>query len=128
MDNKIDDFLSGKPVSFIKNKKTGIDKAREVKNETYLNGLIRYNGVIMTRKEWIKNLIKDGFDNPQIKQVNKIKDCSRRALFRMDNEEQKAHEEKQARAGKKNTYFLYKDSYSYELTRVEYDFAISLLD
>jgi len=82
----------------------------EEKNEFRIEDVIREGGFVET------------------KQVNKVKEPSRRAWNRMDNNEQEQMEKKIKESGKTTEYRLVtKPGTFYTTTKAEYDYAVNLL-
>jgi len=104
-----------------------IEKARAAKAAKALEKLINYNGTVMTRREFVEALVKEGYW-VKTRQEWKIKDMSRLRFFRASAMEQSEHERKQIEAGKKDVYTLEKDGLSYTVTLAEYNYACDLLN
>ena len=86
-----------------------------------LEKLIRCSGEVMTRKVFIERLCAQG-EKLNISYVDRIKDMSRMAFFRANNEQQRAYEKRQKEAGKKPEYEIG----PYIITKTEYDYAVWL--
>jgi hypothetical protein len=105
-------------------KASGFTPMRTGAAKKSLSMKIRYDGVVMTKENYIRTLVKER-RTTEVVQVNKIKDMSRMAFFRANNCEQAAHEQKIRDAGKKSTYCLVctdnTDEFSV-VSKTEFDF------
>jgi len=97
------------------------DKALAIK---ILNKQKRFDGgAVITVKEKIKELIKNGELELKVREENKIKDMPRRSYNRATNEEQARHALKQKEAGKVKVYMVS----GYDLGKTAYDYAEYIL-
>lgn len=101
-----------------------ITKAQEVKAQTHLAGLTRYNGIIMKRSEFLEQLKKDGY-TPETAEVPAVQ-YDRRKFNRMNWQEQQVYEKRLAE--KKTEYRAQSndDSGFFTLTTTEYKYFCSL--
>lgn len=78
----------------------------------------------MTRLEYVIQALYDG-DKPASRTENKVKEKTRRQYNRMDNDEQREHEQRIKEAGTKTVYSLEstKDNTFMDITKAEYDYA-----
>ena len=90
--------------------------------DSRLNKEVMENGEVMTRRQWVERKIADG-QNPSVTQENKIQPMSRAQFNRASNEEQDAHERRVKLAGKKDVHWIG----DYKVTKVEHDYALTLL-
>lgn len=87
-----------------------------------LDKLIRCEGEVMTRREFIARKVADGLAL-SIEQHDRIKPLTRMQAFRASNEEQREHDRKVKAAGQKPVYFLG----GFEVTKIEHDHAAELI-
>ena len=113
-----------KPVSkyadFIKH--AGYTPIQAGRVESTLDKLIRSDGVIMRKHEYIKMQFNKGM-TAQTKEVNRIKEMSRLKYFRATTSEQNEHEKRIKDGGKITEYWLYdgdKYGYRYPVNATEY--------
>jgi hypothetical protein len=100
-----------------------IEKAREARAEQALEKLIRHNGKIMTKKEFIEDLINNGY-KPEESEKNRVQ-FDRRKFNRMTNYwEQEEYERK---CNEKVKCFIIKNSEGcyYEISKAEFNYALS---
>ena len=88
-----------------------------------LNKQWRFDGVVMTARERIESLWRDGKLALKTYEENKIKPMSRRDFNRASQREQDAHENKMREAGTKTVYVVSES----ELGKIAYDYAQHLL-
>ena len=84
--------------------------------------MIKSDGKVMTRADWVKSLIADGA-KLSVDMVNKIKPMSRAQFNRASSAEQRAHEDKIKRGGKVSEHMIG----NYVVSKTEYDYAEHLL-
>lgn len=99
--------------------RTSMQKANLLKA---LNKNVQLDGKLVTRKEFIEDLVDAG-NTISTREENKVKPMSKRADFRANQQEQDEHERKIREAGKKTVYSLG----SYDITKTEYDYAEYLI-
>jgi hypothetical protein len=100
-----------------------IEKAREARAQQALEKLIRHNGKIMTKKEFIEDLINNGY-KPEESEKNRIQ-FNRIKFNRMTNYwEQEEYERK---CNEKVKCFIIKNSegWYHEISKAEFDYALS---
>lgn len=90
--------------------------------DNVLSRAIRHNGVIKTRKQFVEGLVAEGATTSTYEE-NRIKDMSRMAFHRANNEEQREHARRQREAGKVTRYMIG----AYDVTKIEYDYARELI-
>jgi len=83
---------------------------KTVKTENTLNNLIRYNGTVLTQKDWIFQLLQNGY-TPKVEE-----DYSYYS------------QKKQAYTKPKNLYMLEKEGSFYEVSKTAYEFAKYLIE
>lgn len=105
----------------------GMSNLQKSNVDRVLGTKIRLDGKVMTKKESVEKFISEGYI-PKTFETNKIKDPSRTQFNRMNQQEQDAFERKQKEAGKKIEYTLYNDGKSFDVTKIEYDYATSLVN
>jgi len=81
----------------------------------------RYDGVVMTRKNKIEQLIAAG-ENPKVREEDAVQELSGNRMNRMDDREQAAFEKRRREAGKKNNYYVG----GYNVGKIGYDYAVWL--
>lgn len=98
-------------------------EANEAKAQKTLSTLMRYDGVVMSRKEWIEIQHKNG-STTRLDEKNKIM-FDRRKFNRMNYAEQEAYEK---RCNEKVPFFRLDkgDGIYYEITKAEFDYFNSL--
>ena len=96
------------------------------KARTVLNNHIRWDDRVMTSQAFIEAQVIRGYI-PRIVQEDRIKPMSRMAYFRADNEEQRDHEAKIKKAGKKDVYRLEKEGSTFTVTMAELKYAEYLI-
>ena len=107
--------------------KTKVEIMNEARDNKTLDVKMRYDGVVKTRRQHVEDVIREG-GFVETKQVNKVKEPSRRAWNRMDNNEQEQMEKKIKESGKTTEYRLVtKPGTFYTTTKAEYDYAVNLL-
>jgi hypothetical protein len=104
-------------------KEEATKKMLSAKAEKVLETRIKYDGVIMTKKELIDKLVADGW-TPDVSQENKIKDPSRRRYNNMDGRQQEEFERRQKEAGMKSVYYIRKGVMAIEIGKVGHDYAV----
>ena len=87
-----------------------------------LNKNVTLDGVLTTRKKFIEGLVGAG-KTTSTREENKVKEMSRRASFRANQQEQDEHERRMREAGKKIVYALG----GFDVTKTEYDYANFLI-
>ena len=99
-----------------------IEKAREARAEQALEKKINLNGRIITKKEFIKELIKEGY-KPKEGERNRI-NYNRIHFNRMNGREQ---EEYLKKCDEKIPCFLMKNNEGcyYEISKAEFNYALS---
>lgn len=102
--------------------------ANEKRAENHLASAIRFNGEVITVREWIDALIAQGY-KPNARAILKGKEASRMQLHRWDNTQQVEHMKKRAQAGTKIEYtMLNSESGSiYDVNKFAYDYAVTRL-
>lgn len=100
--------------------------ANEKRAENHLASAIRFNGSVLTVREWIDALIAQGY-KPHAKAVLKGKEASRMQMHRWDNSQQTEHMKKRAQAGTKIEYTMSHDESGsfYDLKKFAYDYAVT---
>lgn len=93
----------------------------EIRAADYLQGLVRSDGEVMTRADWVRARLSAG-DRPRVEVEDRIKPMSRMAYFRATAAEQAAHERRIKEGGKIQTYWLG----AYSAKKIEYEYAQSL--
>ena len=88
-----------------------------------LNKQWRFDGVVMTARDRIESLWRDGKLAVSTYEENKIKPMSRRDFNRASQREQDAHEKKMREAGTKTVYVVSES----ELGKIAHDYAQHLL-
>ncbi|MEI9534921.1 MULTISPECIES: hypothetical protein [Morganellaceae] len=99
--------------------------ANEKRADNHLASAIRYNGNVMTVREWIDALIAQGY-KPNAKAVLKGKEASRMQMHRWDNSQQTEHMKKRAQAGTKIECTMSHDENGsfYDVNKFAYDYAV----
>ena len=111
-DSELDDFLSSLDA---------MSKGKAIKT---LNTLYEFSdGKIEPLKDRIKKLVSTGAELIA-EEVSKIKEMSRLAYHRANNEEQEAHERKMQAAGTKTMYYLGNT----DVGKIGYDYANYLIE
>jgi hypothetical protein len=87
-----------------------------------LADLIRVNGLVYVRGEWVAKMVAEGAAT-RITQEDRIKPMSRRRFNQADNEQQREHERRVKAGGKKSVYWID----NYEVTKTEHDHAAALI-
>lgn len=100
-----------------------IEKAREVRSEKSLEKLIRHNGRIMTKKEFIEDLINNGY-KPEESQKNRIQ-FDRRKFNRMTNYLEQEEYEKKCNEMIKCFIIKNNEGCYYEISKSEFNYALS---
>lgn len=100
-----------------------LEKAREIKAEKSLEKLTRHNGKIITKKEFIEDLINSGYV-PQESEKNRVQ-FDRRKFNRMTN--YREQEEYEKKCNEMIKCFIIKNSEGcfYEITKAEFDYSLS---
>ncbi|OZS72197.1 hypothetical protein CHI95_23130 [Providencia rettgeri] len=100
--------------------------ANEKRAKNHLASAIRFNGSVVTVREWIDALIAQGY-KPNAKAVLKGKEASRMQMHRWDNSQQTEHMKKRAQAGTKIEYTMFHDGSGsfYDVKKFAYDYAVS---
>jgi hypothetical protein len=107
--------------------KHDISKAQTARIEQHLARLARLDKTsFMTNAEMVRHLMERGY-RPDSREEDRIKPMKYRAFKRATYAEQEAHEERIMAAGKKTVYVMRKDDSSYELSKIQYDYALTLL-
>ena len=106
---------------------TPLVNANEKRAENHLASAIRFNGSVVTVREWIDALIAQGY-KPHAKAVLKGKEASRMQLHRWNNAQQTEHMKKRANAGTKIEYTMsHEESGSfYDVKKFAFDYAVSI--
>lgn len=102
-----------------------LEKARAVRANKSLEKLTRHNGKIITKKEFIEDLINNGY-KPEESEKNRIQ-FDRRKFNRMTNYwEQEEYEKK---CNEKIKCFTLKNSegFYYEVSKAEFDYSLSYI-
>ncbi len=99
------------------------------RRKKHLWGQVRFNGEVVIKKVMLERLVAEGA-RLQVGEVNKVQDMTRLQDFRADGEQQRAHAERQKKAGKKKEYRIAEsDGMSfYVISKTEYDYATYLID
>ena len=87
-----------------------------------LNKNVTLDGALTTRKKFIEDLVDTG-KTTSTREENKVKEMSRGASFRANQQEQDEHEKRMREAGKKTVYALG----GFDVTKIEYDYANFLI-
>ena len=106
--------------------KTSIEAANQARDEKVLNSLIRHNGVVITKRQMITDLIETGAIL-KISEKYKIKELSHTRFNRMNGYEQEEHERKRIESGKIPVYEIWNGNTFYEITRAEFEYGKTLI-
>ena len=100
---------------------TKIEQMNQAKAEILLSKRMRFDGVIMTIREFVEKAVSE---NKTIKvgEQNRIKEMTRTQFNRATGYEQAEHERKIAEGGKVKYYLID----GYEMTKTAYDYAIKI--
>lgn len=104
---------------------SSIELAQQARIENHLNELTRHKNAVMTNADFIRALLNDGY-LPACRAVPKAKDPTRTQINRWSNQEQVDNAKKRAKAGTKIEYLMERDGTFYELSKICFDFAVSL--
>lgn len=103
-----------------------IHNAVAKKTENHLQKKIRFKDSIITQREFIEVLIKDGY-LPECYAVSAVAMPSARQTNRWTNEQSRENAIKRAKAGTKMEYVMKKDSSFYDVSKTCIDFAVTLM-
>ena len=87
-----------------------------------LDKMIRCDGAIMTRREFVALKIGEGL-RPTVGREDRIQPMTRMQFFRATNEEQRAHDARINAAGQKYVFYLG----GFEITKTEYEHALTIV-
>jgi len=101
-------------------------KMREGKANAALYKLVRHEGRVMTKREFILSLLESGY-MPKIELAPELK-YNRIKFNRMNNHKEQDEYYRRCTELTKNAYFMRHGSLSYEISHSEYLLAASLAD
>lgn len=99
----------------------------EIRKQNHLDQQLFVSGKLMTRRQMVEFLLAEGW-KPIATEIDRVKPMSRIAFFRADQWAQDAHEARIKAAGKKTVYSMQRDDRIYDITKIQYEFALSLED
>lgn len=100
---------------------TNIEKAQIAKAEKTLNKLFRFDGVVMSIRQFVETAVSEN-KSIEVYEQNKIKEMSRTAFNRATGKEQDEHDRRIREGGKVKCYLID----SYEMPKPAYDYAVQI--
>ena len=102
-----------------------IEKARAARAEQALEKSIRHNGKIMTKKEFIEDLINNGY-KPEESEKNRVQ-FDRRKFNRMTNYWEQEEYEKKCNEIIKCFIIKNSEGWYHEISKAEFDYALTII-
>lgn len=97
------------------------------KAQNHLNELTRYEGKVMTKREFVVTLLAQGY-TPECYAISKIASPTGRQINRWSNEQYREHWMKRARSGTKIEYVLMSAHGFFQVSKTCFDLALTLTE